>query len=65
MPGRSGMEQSNLPAESQPDDGRYRLLIESITDYAIYMLDPAGVVTSWNPGAQNFKGYQACHKKSF
>jgi PAS domain S-box-containing protein len=38
---------------------RYRLLVESITDYAIYMLDPAGIVTSWNPGAQRFKGYAA------
>ena len=38
-------------------EGRYRLLIEAVTDYAIYMLDPDGVVTSWNPGAQRFKGY--------
>lgn len=41
------------------DDSRYRLLVESITDYAIYMLDPAGHVTSWNPGAERFKGYSA------
>ncbi len=40
-------------------EGRYRLLIESITDYAIYMLDPAGIISSWNPGAQRFKGYEA------
>jgi PAS domain S-box-containing protein len=39
------------------DPDRYRLLIEGITDYAIYMLDPTGIVTSWNPGAQRFKGY--------
>jgi PAS domain S-box-containing protein len=39
------------------DDGRYRLLIEAVIDYAIYMLDPTGIVTSWNPGAQRFKGY--------
>lgn len=37
---------------------RYRLLIDSITDYAIYMLDPDGHVASWNPGAQRFKGYR-------
>jgi PAS domain S-box-containing protein len=44
---------------AQPsDDGRYRLLVDSITDYAIYMLDPDGKVSSWNPGAQRFKGYQ-------
>jgi PAS domain S-box-containing protein len=43
---------------SQTGDGRYRLLVESITDYAIYMLSPTGIVTSWNAGAQRFKGYQ-------
>ena len=41
------------------DEDRYRLLIDSITDYAIYMLDPNGIVTSWNPGARRFKGYEA------
>jgi PAS domain S-box-containing protein len=44
---------------SQTLEGRYRLLVESITDYAIYMLSPTGVITSWNAGAQRFKGYQA------
>ncbi|MGA8601850.1 MAG: PAS domain S-box protein [Beijerinckiaceae bacterium] len=43
---------------SQSDDGRYRLLVDAVTDYAIYMLDPAGVVSSWNPGARRFKGYE-------
>jgi len=38
---------------------RYRILVEAVTDYAIYMLDPGGVVTSWNAGAQRFKGYRA------
>jgi PAS domain S-box-containing protein len=42
---------------SKSSDGRFRLLIEAITDYAIYMLDPDGTVTSWNPGAKRFKGY--------
>jgi PAS domain S-box-containing protein len=36
---------------------RYRVLVESITDYAIYMLDPTGIITSWNAGAQRIKGY--------
>ncbi|GEP11189.1 hybrid sensor histidine kinase/response regulator [Methylobacterium gnaphalii] len=36
---------------------RYQLLVEGIVDYAIYMLDPTGVVTSWNRGAQRIKGY--------
>ena len=44
---------------SLSDDGRYRMLIEAITDYAIYMLDPQGIVASWNPGARRFKGYEA------
>jgi PAS domain S-box-containing protein len=38
---------------------RLRLLVESVIDYAIYMLDPTGIVSSWNPGAQRIKGYTA------
>lgn len=38
---------------------RYRLLIESVQDYAIYMLDTSGHVASWNSGAQRIKGYSA------
>ncbi len=44
---------------SLSNDGRYRMLIEAITDYAIYMLDLNGIVSSWNPGARRFKGYDA------
>jgi PAS domain S-box-containing protein len=44
---------------TQTAESRYRLLVESITDYAIYMLDRDGHVTSWNPGARRFKGYEA------
>ena len=40
------------------DDERYRLLVEGVVDYAIYMLDPNGIVVSWNNGARRFKGYQ-------
>ena len=39
-------------------DGRYRLLVDAITDYAIYMLDPAGRVSSWSMGARRLKGYE-------
>jgi len=38
-------------------DGLYRLLVESVQDYAIFALDAEGHVLSWNPGAQRFKGY--------
>jgi len=41
------------------DDRRYRLLVNSITDYAIYMVDPAGTIVSWNVGAERCKGYRA------
>ncbi|MCP1768300.1 hybrid sensor histidine kinase/response regulator [Bradyrhizobium japonicum] len=43
---------------SQSAEGRYRMLVEAVTDYAIYMLDPTGIVSSWNPGARRFKGYE-------
>ncbi|HEY6158863.1 MAG TPA: PAS domain S-box protein [Gemmatimonadales bacterium] len=38
---------------------RFRLLVESVKDYAIFMLDPAGRVASWNAGAEAIKGYKA------
>ena len=38
---------------------RFRLLVDSVKDYAIFMLDPNGKVASWNAGAQAIKGYQA------
>lgn len=40
-------------------EARQRLLIDSIQDYAIYLLDPFGHVVSWNNGAERLKGYQA------
>jgi PAS domain S-box-containing protein len=42
-------------ASKQP----YRLLVDSVTDYAIFMLDPEGRVATWNAGAQRIKGYAA------
>lgn len=45
--------------ESKINPGRAELLLQSITDYAIYMLDPEGRVSSWNAGAERFKGYRA------
>ncbi len=43
--------------DAQPD--LFRLLVEGVRDYAIFMLDPDGRVVSWNPGAERIKGYTA------
>ena len=45
--------------EGLSEQQRLQLLINSITDYAIYMLDSEGRVATWNPGAERFKGYTA------
>ncbi|MBY5409713.1 PAS domain S-box protein [Rhizobium leguminosarum] len=52
------MEVQNRHDTSLDEEGRFRLLVDAITDYAIYMLSPEGIVTSWNTGAQRFKGYK-------
>src|SRR5262245_22518104 len=38
---------------------KYRMLVEGVQDYAIFMLDPDGRVASWNAGARRIKGYEA------
>jgi PAS domain S-box-containing protein len=53
------MKPGDRHGASLTEDGRYRLLVEAVTDYAIYMLDPDGIITSWNAGARRFKGYEA------
>jgi PAS domain S-box-containing protein len=45
--------------EGTTEAERFRLLVEAVTDYAIYMLDTNGIVTSWNAGAERIKGYKA------
>src|SRR5689334_4505245 len=40
-------------------EARFRLLVESVRDYAIFVLDPAGHVATWNAGAERIKGYDA------
>lgn len=44
--------------ELRRSEERFRVLVQGVTDYAIYMLDPVGTITSWNPGAERFKGYK-------
>jgi len=46
-------------ARPAPDVGLYRLLVESVRDYAIFALDAGGHVLSWNAGAERLKGYTA------
>ncbi len=43
----------------QESENRFRLLVQGVTDYAIYMLSPGGVITNWNSGAERIKGYAA------
>ncbi len=45
--------------DSISEQQRLQLLVQAITDYAIYMLDTEGHVATWNPGAERFKGYKA------
>ena len=44
--------------ELRQSEERFRLLVDGVTDYAIYMIDPQGVITSWNAGAERIKGYR-------
>ena len=44
-------------AELERTEAQFRLLVQGVTDYAIYMLDAEGNVSSWNAGAQRIKGY--------
>jgi PAS domain S-box-containing protein len=46
-------------AALRDSEQRFRLLVESVQDYAIYLLDPEGRVVSWNKGAERIKGYRA------
>ena len=45
--------------ELQRSEERFRLLVENVNDYAIYLLDASGRVTSWNNAAERMKGYRA------
>src|SRR5579885_1935124 len=53
------MESDPATACLQESERQFRLLVAGVTDYALFMLDPAGIVTSWNVGAERIKGYKA------
>jgi len=48
-----------IAAGADPTDEQFRLLVQSVTDYAIFLLDSSGRVISWNEGAERIKGYSA------
>ena len=50
-------EQRAAEAALRQSEERFRLLVNAVTDYAIFMLDPDGRIQSWNAGAQRMKGY--------
>ena len=52
---RAGAEATS--ARLDESEQRFQLLVQGVTDYAIFMLDPDGIVTSWNTGAERIKGY--------
>jgi PAS domain S-box-containing protein len=47
----------SLAQRVNASEERFRLLVENVRDYAIFMLDPKGIVTTWNSGAERIKGY--------
>ena len=55
----SVMERVAITTVPLSEDSRYRLLVEALTDYAVYMLNAEGVIATWNPGAERIKGYTA------
>src|SRR5687768_4704230 len=48
-----------IDLRAMSEQQRLQLLVNAIQDYAIYMLDAEGVIATWNPGAERFKGYRA------
>ena len=56
---RLELQSSQTEVALADSERNFRLLVESMTDYALIMLDPKGHVTSWNAGAQRIKGYKA------
>jgi hypothetical protein len=56
---RDMTERRAYEEELRASEERFRLLVQGVRDYAIFMLDPEGIVRSWNDGAQAIKGYEA------
>ncbi|HXC62992.1 MAG TPA: PAS domain S-box protein, partial [bacterium] len=56
---KAAAKPARAPATILAQSDQYRLLVESVGDYGIFMLDPQGLVSSWNLGAERLKGYLA------
>ena len=53
-------ERRNLAEDAlRESEEKYRMLLDGIQDYAIFMMDPRGQIVSWNAGAELVKGYKA------
>jgi PAS domain S-box-containing protein len=52
-------QMSQALTQLRASEERFRMLVQGVTDYAIFMLDPKGFVTNWNSGASRIKGYAA------
>jgi PAS domain-containing protein len=61
----SDVSETNAKALNLAEDAfrdceeKYRMLLDGIEDYAIFMIDPQGQILSWNAGAERIKGYKA------
>lgn len=56
---RLSREKRRMDSELRASEERFRFLVDGVKDYAIYFLDPAGLVVSWNAGAERIIGYDA------
>src|SRR5438045_87354 len=54
----SGAKQANELRDLRQTEESFRLLVKGVTDYAIFMLNPNGRISSWNAGAERIKGYK-------
>lgn len=57
---RSDVEalKEELEIGDSPADEQFRLLVDTVVDYAIFLMDPSGRIVSWNPGVRRIKGYE-------
>jgi PAS domain S-box-containing protein len=52
-------ERQNALSELLKSESQFKTLVGGVTDYALYMLDPTGIVSNWNAGGERIKGYSA------